>query len=168
MEKILIATILKPQGLTGEVKCKLENKNQNILSGITEVYLNNKDVPTKIKSKSFRFGYLFLKFNTVNSRDKADLLRNSKVYVLRNQLCVPSDEYIISEMIGLKVVAEDNEQIGVLKDVQNFGATDILIIEQYKREYMIPFVKDIVKQVNTKDGVVVIYKQKYNEAKICD
>ncbi len=168
MEKILIATILKPQGLLGEVKCKLENKNQSLLNGVSEVYLNNKDVPTKIAKKSFRFGYLFLKFNTVNSRDKADLLRNSKIYVLRNQLIVPEDEYIISDMIGLNVVSENNETIGVLKDVQNFGATDILIIEQYKREYMVPFVKDVVKQINTTLGIIVVDKQKYDEAKICD
>ena len=48
MEKILIATVLKPQGLSGELKCKLENENYEVVKNITEVYLNDKEVPTKV------------------------------------------------------------------------------------------------------------------------
>ncbi len=168
MEKILIATVLRPQGLSGELKCKLENQNYDIIKNVTEVYLNNKDVPTKIAKKAFRGGYLYLQFNTINSREKADLLRNTHVYAKREFVEIPQDEYMITDLIGLNVTDENGQQIGVLKDVQNFGASDILIIEQYKREYMVPFVKDIVKKVNLTAGIVVVNKSKYDEAKICD
>ena len=168
MEKILIATVLKPQGLSGELKCKLENENYEVIKNITEVYLNDKEVPTKVASKSYRAGYLFLQFNTVNSREKADLLRNTKIYAKRDQIEIPQDEYMITDLIGLNVVSENGEDIGKLIDIQNYGATDILVVEQYKREYMVPFVKDIVKRVNMQAGLIVVDKNKYNEAKICD
>ena len=54
MEKILIAKILKPQGLKGEIKCKLENDNFDIIKNITEVYLEGKDIPSRIKNMAFR------------------------------------------------------------------------------------------------------------------
>ncbi len=168
MDKILIATVLKPQGLSGELKCKLENDNYSIIKNITEVYLNDKDIPTRILNKSFRIGYLYLKFNTINSREKADLLRNTKIYALRNQIEIPKEEYMVSDLIGLDVVSEAGEKIGKLTDVQNYGATDILIIEQYKREYMVPYIKSIVKKVDISNNTIVINKQKYDEAKICD
>ena len=168
MDKILIATVLKPQGLSGELKCKLENDNYSIIKNITEVYLNDKDIPTRILNKSFRLGYLYLKFNTINSREKADLLRNTKIYALRNQIEIPKEEYMVSDLIGLDVVSEAGEKIGKLTDVQNYGATDILIIEQYKREYMVPYIKSIVKKVDISNNTIVINKQKYDEAKICD
>lgn len=168
MEKILIATVLKPQGLNGELKCKLENQNYNLIRDITEVYLNDKDVPTKIINKSFRGGYLYLQFSMVNSREKADFLRNAKIYALREQLNIPKNEYMITDLIGLDVVDQNNQQIGILKDIQNYGASDILIVEQYKREYMVPFVSDIVLKVDINANKVVVNKQKYDEAKICD
>lgn len=168
MEKILIATVLKPQGLSGELKCKLENENYEVIKNITEVYLNDKEVPTKVANKSYRAGYLFLQFNTVNSREKADFLRNAKIYAKRDQIEIPQDEYMITDLIGLSVVSETGEDIGKLIDVQNYGATDILVVEQYKREYMVPFVKDIVKKVNMQAEHIVVDKNKYNEAKICD
>lgn len=168
MEKILIATVLKPQGLSGELKCKLENQNYNLIRDITEVYLNDKDVPTKIINKNYRGGYLYLQFSMVNSREKADLLRNAKIYALREQINIPKNEYMITDLIGLDVVDQNNQQIGILKDVQNFGASDILIVEQYKREYMVPFVNDIVLKVDINANKIVVNKQKYDEAKICD
>lgn len=168
MDKILIATVLKPQGLQGELKCKLENENYDVIKNITEVYLNDKQIPSRISSMSYRSGYLYLKFNLVDSREKADLLRNTKIYALRQQLQIPQDEYMITDLIGCLVVSQTGEQIGKLVDVQNYGATDILVIEQYKREYMVPFVKDIVQNVNITSGLITINKQKYDEAKICD
>lgn len=168
MEKILIATVLKPQGLSGELKCKLENENYDIIKDVAHVYLNDKDVPTRIASKCYRSGYFYVKFNTINSREKADLLRNTKIYASREQLKIPKDEYVISDLIGLKVVDQNKEEIGLLKDVQNYGATDILVIEAYKREYMVPFINDVVLSVNLNENIIIVNKQKYNEVKICD
>lgn len=168
MERILIATVLKPQGLQGELKCKLENNNFDIIKDISDIYLNDKQVPTRISSMSFRSGYLYLKLNTINSREKAELLRGTKIFTLRQQLNIPQNEYMVSDLIGLMVVGQNNEQIGLLKDIQNYGATDILVIEQYSREYMVPFVKDIVVGVNLTNKIIIVNKQKYDEAKICD
>ncbi|MBE7075269.1 MAG: 16S rRNA processing protein RimM [Clostridiales bacterium] len=168
MEKILIATILRPQGLNGELKCKLENNNYDVIKNVNEVYLNDKQIPTRVINKAFRNGYLFLTLSMVNSREKADLVRNFKVYADKKFINIPKDEYMISDLIDMTVYSEEGQEIGKLVDVQNFGAGDILIIEQYKREYMVPFIKDIFVQINTAANIIVVNKQKYNEAKICD
>lgn len=168
MEKILIGTILKPQGLNGEIKCKLENSDYSVIENVTEIYLQNKDVPTRIKSKAFRNGYLYIKIGTIDSREKADLLRGFNFYAERKFLNIPEDEYMIDDMIGLKVIDENGNEIGVLKDVENYGASDLLVIDQYKREYMVPFVDDIVVDVKVKQGFIVVNRKNYDEAKICE
>lgn len=168
MEKILIAKVLKPQGLKGEIKCKLENNDYSVIENITEVFLQGKDIPTRIKSKSFRGGYLYLTIGTIDCREKADLIRGFNIYANRKELNIEEDEFMISDLVGAQVLAEDGAEIGVLEDVQNYGATDLFVIRQYGREYMIPFVKDIVKKVNTSAKLVVVDKAKYDEAKICE
>ena len=168
MEKILIATVLKPQGLNGELKCKLENDNFDIIKDISEIFLNDKNVPTRIVDKKYRMGYLYLTLSMCNNREKAELMRNFKIYALREQLAMPDDEYMITDIIGMTVISETGEEIGKLLDVENYGAGDILVVEQYKREYMVPFVKDIVLNINKSSNTITVNKTKYNEAKICD
>lgn len=168
MEKILIATILKPQGLSGEIKCKLCNPNINILQNITEIYIEGNDVPSRIVSLRFVKDFMFLKLGTIKTREKAELLRNKGVFLNKQALSVPSDEYLISDIIGSEVQSEDNQTIGTLVDIQNYGATDIFVIEQYNRQYMVPFVDDIIKKVYPKQKVIIVNKQKYDEAKVCE
>ena len=168
MEKILIATILRPQGLKGEIKCKLENSDFSIIKNVTEVYLEGKDIPTRIKSMTFRNGYLYLTIGTIDCREKVDLIRGFGIYAERKFLTIPDDAYMVDDLIGSTVYTEDGEAIGTLLDVQNYGASDIFVIEQYGREYMVPFVKDIVTKVNANSKTITVNKNKYNEAKICD
>lgn len=168
MEKVHIATIVKPQGLKGELKCKLENDNFTLIENVSEVFLNDKDVPTRVLNKRVNGGFLYLALSTINSREKADLMRGFKIYADQKFITVPKDEYLISELINSRVISENGEQIGTLLDIQNFGAGDILIIEQYKREYMVPFVKEVVLKVNASAGIIVVNKAKYDQSKICD
>lgn len=168
MEKILIAKVLKPQGLKGELKCKLENDNYSVIEDVTEVFLEGKDVPTRVKSKAYRCGYLYLTLGTIDSREKADLLRGFNIYAERKFLKVPEDEFMIDDLIGATVYSEEGEEIGELVDIQNYGATDLFVIVQYGREYLVPFVKDIVLNVNAVAKVITVNKSKYDEAKICD
>ncbi len=168
MEKILIAKVLKPQGLKGEIKCKLENDDYSVIQNLTEVFLQGKDVPTRIKSMAYRGGYLYLTIGTIDCREKADLIRGFNIYANRKDLNINEDEFMISDLIGATVMSEDGTEIGTLEDVQNYGATDLFVIRQYGREYMIPFVKEIVKKVNTSANIVIVDKSKYDEAKICE
>ncbi len=168
MDKILIAKVLKPQGLKGELKCKLENDNYSVIEDVTEVYLQGKDVPTRVKEKAYRCGYLYLTLGTIDCREKADLLRGFNIYAERKFLKVPEDEFMIDDLIGATVYSEEGEEIGELVDIQNYGATDLFAISQYGREYLVPFVKDIVLNVNAVAKVITVNKSKYDEAKICD
>ncbi|MBO7527469.1 MAG: 16S rRNA processing protein RimM, partial [Clostridia bacterium] len=139
-----------------------------ILKNVKEIYLEGKDVPSRIVSMRFLNEFLYLKLGTINSREKADLLRGFGVYVDKTLIDIPNNEYIISDIIGSEVLSEDGEHIGKLIDVQNYGATDLFVVEQYKREYLVPFVDDIVKKILPKQKQIIVNKKNYDEAKICE
>lgn len=168
MEKILIAKVLRPQGLKGEVKCKMENDDYSVIENVTEIFLEGKDVPSRVKSIAYRNGYLYLSIGTIDSREKADLIRGFSIYARADQIKIPENEYMIDDLIDCTVFSEDGQEIGKLVDVQNYGATDLFVVVQYGREYMFPFVDDIVKKINVTAKIIVVNKQKYDEAKICE
>ena len=168
MEKVLIAKVLRPQGLKGEIKCKLENDDFSVIENITEVYLEGKDIPSRIKSMAFRNGYLYLTIGTIDTREKVDLIRGFNLYARADQIKIPEDEFMIDDLIDCTVYSEDGKEIGKLIDVQNYGATDLFVVMQYGREYMFPFVDDIVKKINVQSKIIIVNKEKYDEAKICE
>ena len=65
-------------------------------------------------------------------------------------------------------MAENGEDYGKIVRVENYGATDILIVFADQREYMVPFVKDIFKKVNLKAKLVVVDEQKYLANRFCE
>lgn len=168
MEKILIAKVLRPQGLKGEIKCKLENDDFSVIENITEVFLEGKDIPSRIKSMAFRNGYLYLTIGTIDTREKVDLIRGFNLYARADQIKIPENEFMIDDLINCTIYSEDGKEIGKLIDVQNYGATDLFVVMQYGREYMFPFVDDIVKKINVQAKIIIVDKQKYDEAKICE
>lgn len=63
------------------------------------------------------------------------------------------DEYYWSDLIGLSVINEDGENLGVIKNLFETGAHEIITVKPSKdsiddEERLIPWHKDIVLQVD--------------------
>jgi 16S rRNA processing protein RimM len=61
-------------------------------------------------------------------------------------------EYLISDLVGLRVVSEDGEELGKVDKVDPFPAQDILFVG----EILIPLVDDFVRNVDLDAGVVTV------------
>ena len=159
---MIIAKILKPQGIRGEVKAELYIKDINNFKSIKSVYIEN--TPYTIKNHSFRNGFLYLCFNEVTSRNDAENLRDKEISVEKDEL-LPLDDgkYYVDDLIGCKVVDENGENIGKIKDVNNYGASDILSIRDGSEEILCPFLDKVFVSVNTKDKIVVVNKKRFLE-----
>ena len=159
---MIIAKILKPQGIRGEVKAELYISDINNFKSIKSVYIEN--TPYTIKNYSFRNGFLYLSFNEVASRNDAENLRDKEISVEKDEL-LPLDEgkYYVDDLIGCKVVDENGENIGKIRDVNNYGASDILSIRDGSEEVLCPFLDKVFVSINIKDKVVIVNKKRFLE-----
>lgn len=168
MEKLLIGKIIKPQGLSGEVKCQMF-VDFDAITNLSEVYLKDKDVPTRVLKSSYRLGYLYLTLSKIDDRNKADFLRNAEIYIDKaNYAETKQDVYLIDDLQDCRIISENGEDYGRIVRVENYGATDIIIVFADQREYMVPFVKDIFKKVNLKAKLVIVDEQKYLANRFCE
>ena len=65
------------------------------------------------------------------------------------------DEFRDHELIGLNVRTSDGESAGVVIDVLHYGQ-DLLVVRRAEGEFMVPFVKEIVPEVDIEAGLVII------------
>lgn len=145
---ILIATIGKSKGLNGEFFLNsLSEPKENIIN-----YINFKFGDSK---KSIKFDYikpinkkLIAKLIDINDVDEIKKLTNKELFINKSQLPeLPDDEVYWHDLIGMKVINIFNEDIGIVDEVNNFGSSDILMINPSKTSIdnesrLIPFIKD--------------------------
>ena len=162
MDKVLIGKILKPKGLDGTLKIT------NFTLG--ELALNFKSVFIGSESyhvlRAYTAGeFVYIKTQEISSIEQADGLRNKEIYGLRENLNLADDEFLNDDLIGLNVFV-DNKKIGVLEDIENFGASDIFVINQNGREVQAPNVNGLIEKIDLKESSIWLNKKIFDEVKV--
>jgi 16S rRNA processing protein RimM len=83
-------------------------------------------------------------------RTAAEMLVGAEIQVARSELPAPSKgQYFWTDLIGLQVCSELGDKLGVVTEVINNGAQDVLVVQDGEQERMIPFVQGaIIKSVD--------------------
>ncbi len=96
----------------------------------------------------------------VPTREAAMALASRRLYVPRAALPeTDDDEFYHADLVGLRVVTLAGEDLGEIRSVQNYGATDLIEIWKTPGErqpWMLPFTLEIVPHVDLAKGEVTV------------
>ena len=113
--------------------------------------------PREIEQAKAQGRSVVAKFVGCDDRDEAARLRGKEVAVSRGEFpAAGENEYYWADLIGLRVVNEAREELGTVSRVLETGANDVLVVEaaNEKRERLIPFIAEVVKQVDMAGRVI--------------
>jgi 16S rRNA processing protein RimM len=103
-------------------------------------------------------GGIVARVKEVETKEQADALRGLRLYVPRDVLPEPEeDEFYLADLVGLEAVTPEGERLGKVKDVPNFGASDLLEIDpgEGRPTWYLPFTREAVPEVDLAGGRVV-------------
>ena len=126
-----IGTILKPQGIRGEVKIEPYTNNIARLTELKSVYFKSADeyIEKDIEKSRTDSKFLYVKFKSVDDRNEAERLRGKNIYIDRqNAEVLPEGAYYIADLIGMKVFDDNGILLGELKEIMQTGSKDIYIV----------------------------------------
>ncbi len=95
----------------------------------------------------------------ITDKDQADALKGTRLYAPRAALPgLPDDEYYYADLIGLTVMDTGGVELGVIHDVQNHGASDLLEVRAHGQSatVLVPFTRDVVPTVDLGAGRVIV------------
>jgi 16S rRNA processing protein RimM len=98
---------------------------------------------------------LIARIKGVTTREAAEALTHTKLYVARARLPVrEEEEWYHADLIGLAAIGHDGETIGTVVAVQNFGAGDLIEIKPAGggASVLVPFTRDTVPEVDVEGG----------------
>ncbi|MBE6458051.1 MAG: 16S rRNA processing protein RimM [Alphaproteobacteria bacterium] len=129
-KKILVGKIVAPQGIRGEVRVQTFTQSPQDMKTL-------QIVSDKFADGAFRFirtipssNVIIAKIDKIDDRNAAEALRGTELFVVRDTLPQLSadDEYYQADLIGFNVV-RDGSTIGTVACFQNFGAGDIIELD---------------------------------------
>ncbi|MCA8879496.1 MAG: ribosome maturation factor RimM [Rhodobacteraceae bacterium] len=103
-------------------------------------------------------GALTARLDGVTSKEAADALRGTRLYVPRDRLpSLPDDEFYHADLIGLTVRDTGGRELGRVAAVLNHGATDLLEIRGpgLGDGILLPFTQTAVPTVDLAQGTIV-------------
>ena len=159
---LLVGTIVKPQGVRGEVKLHPETDDPERFLSLKEAYLRRGDEyePVTILSARVSGGEAYLTLPGVTDRDEAEKLRNLGVYVDRAHARQLSDnEVFIADLLGVKATDSEGREIGTVTDVLQNRGTDVLVFSTPRGPMMAPFLKRLIVSLSPEDGRMVLDTQ---------
>ena len=137
-----IATILKAQGIKGEVKMASSIDNTYLLN-LKTVYIDSKIVSIKKLRSDGKFLYVLLE--GINDRNQAEELRGKTVYANDEDISLPEDTFFIEDIIGSTVEDYNGVVLGELVDIyQNGLSADVYILKGVNGgRISFPFIKTL-------------------------
>ncbi|HNW86651.1 MAG TPA: ribosome maturation factor RimM [Candidatus Limiplasma sp.] len=159
---LLLGTIVKPQGIRGEVKLRHETDDPERFNDLTTVFLKNGDayVPVQVLAARVNGDDAFLTLEGICDRDAAETLRNQNVYIDRaHARKLGEGEAFIADMLGLTAVDGEGRAVGTLSNVLQNGGTDILVFDTPRGVMMAPFLKRLVRELDVAAGRMVLDAQ---------
>ena len=69
---------------------------------------------------------------------------------------LPSDEFYWSDLLGLRVVTSDGEELGELVDIIETGSNDVYVVKKNGREVLVPALEDVVVSVDLAGGRMTV------------
>lgn len=161
-EMICVAAIAGAFGVKGEVKLKSFTENPEDCLRYGPLLGARGEIILTIESWRRAGKFLALRSPQVQSREQAEHLKSTKLYVPAENLPPPDDdEFYYRDLIGLTVKTQAGQNAGTVIAVHEFGAGDMLEIKPKNggASYYHPFTKAAVPKVDIKARRVVIIPQ---------
>ena len=145
-----IGYVARPHGLKGEVTMILSPDCPDLKS-VKSVFveLGNQLVPFFIETISVRGTKAFLKFEEVNTPEKADSLKGCSLFLAKTERPkLDRGDFYSDEVIGFEVSDSENGILGAVTDVLESGPIRYLNVIFKGKVIMIPVNGPFIKSIN--------------------
>lgn len=155
--QVQVARIGKPHGIRGEVSVQLftDAPEERFVPGARFIVQPEKLGTLEVRSARWNKDILLLGFVGVQTRNDAEELRGTLLFADSDD-SEDDDAWYEHELLGL-AVRVGQATVGKVTGLRTMPVQDLLLVEDLDgEEVLVPFVDEIVPEVNIEDGYVLL------------
>jgi 16S rRNA processing protein RimM len=147
---LAVGQLRRPHGVRGEMQMVLYTDFPERLQPGKIVFLGERHVPVTIRTRRMHRAVMLLAFDEYPDRTAVEVLRNQVVYVQSEVLPeLPEGEFYQHELLGLMVTTDTGESLGIIEEILETGANDVLLIrDKNGREHLLPYIDEVVLEID--------------------
>jgi 16S rRNA processing protein RimM len=157
---LIIGKVSRSFGIGGEIKLVPITDRGERFKELEYLYVREGDGYRGLRIERTRIAgdKVILKLEGVSTREEADQLRHQLLYVDREHAAeLEEDSYYYYDILGCTVETTTGENLGVVRDIQNFGSCDIYFVQRTDGEEMlIPAIRDVIADMDLSRKRIVI------------
>ena len=163
-EKIELGKITGVHGVKGWVKVFSNTEPREGITQYTPWFLQHPNInggqwrEIKVEAGRPQAKTVIAKLEGFDDRDKAMQLTGARIAISSEQLKdLNQDEYYWRDLIGLRVVNQQDVELGVVDSLFETGANDVLVVKDETQERLIPWtLGHAVLEVDIEQGVISV------------
>ena len=155
----ILAEVLRPHGLRGEVVLRLLTDHLNTLTDAAWIYLGlEASEPVKVEGIRTHKGNPLLKLAGTSDRDGAFALKGQMICVPKEELIpLEEGEYFLHDLVGLPLLDHLGNKVGPVEKIMETGGPPILTGPLPEGgDFMIPFSPGTIDEVDLDGGTIRI------------
>lgn len=160
MEKIQIGTVLKPQGILGQLKISNFTDGADSVKDLTQVFIG--EAVYKVLSISVSGAAIFLTLKGVADRNAAELLRGKEVFCDKAELNISDERYFIQDILGCDLYLSSGKLLGKIIDVTTTNV-DIFTAETAEGICSFPFIKKLNADIDIENRKITVDAKTFTE-----
>jgi len=157
---ILIGHVIRPHGIAGLLRIVSYAQSLETFLQAGSVFMdrgNNEFEERKVIDIRPHGSSFLLRLSGLNSIEQAEIFKAAKIFIRKDSLIKKDeDEFFYYELRGLNVYSITGQYIGVVKEIFPTGSNDVYVVEGQGKEFLIPAIHQVIKEINIAQKRMVI------------
>ena len=151
--------VLGPHGVRGVLKIEVWCDSPKVLAKQKRIFLADKDggyEERKVVSASAAGALVLMSIEGIEDRDIAVAMKNTVIYLHRDDIPVGKGQMLLADMIGLPVVdANNGVEYGTIKEVTDVPRGLLYTIETPRGDVYYPSGDNFIKEIDEEKGMLI-------------
>ncbi len=156
-----IGQIVNTYGIKGFLKVVPYTDDITRFEDLKSIYIEIKNSLETfiIEEVKYSKNLVLLKIKGIDDINTAEKFKNCYIKIDRKDAVkLPEDSYFIVDLIGIKVLTDNNEELGNIVDVYPTGANDIYVVKnELGKQVLLPAIGEVIKNVDIENKKMIVH-----------
>ncbi len=156
---LVVGKLRRPHGVRGEMLMEVITDFPERLNPGVSVFVGPDHLPLQVRSRRWHRKDLLIAFEGYDTPEEVGVFRNLYVHV-RAEDCplLPDGEYYHHQLLGMRVIDEQGNLLGVVHEILNTGANDVFVVHSSEfGEILLPYTDDVVVDIRLERGEMLVH-----------
>ena len=154
-----VGFLRRPHGLQGEIIMDLHTDFPERMKAGRKLFVGDDHKPMTLEAVRVHAKGLLVKFKDIETTEAAGLFRNQWVFIkAKDAPPLPDGQIYQYELIGFKVVDENDNPLGTLAEILETGANDVYVVkDDAGKEILLPAIPSVILDLDAGQRVIKVH-----------